>query len=96
MGKTAPMHVDYVVFHIRHTFGYNWATKMISAIWILNLGRSAKPEVVNKGILEEERFKSGLEGWIELRGVGRTFQRRECTSCAEVYSVVSETVQHLA
>ena len=29
--------------------------------------RSARPEVVNEGILEEERCKPGLEGWMESR-----------------------------
>lgn len=29
------------------------------------------------------------------RGMGRTFQRRECANCAEVFSAVSETVKHL-
>lgn len=57
------------------------------------MGRSARLEVVSKGILEEERFKPGLEGWIELKGVGRTFQRRECTSCAQI---CSKTVKQLA
>lgn len=40
---------------------------MVSTIWISKLGRSARLEVVNKGILEEERFKPGLEGWNELK-----------------------------
>lgn len=40
---------------------------MISTIWILKLGRSAKLEVVSEGIWEEERFKPGLEGWTGLR-----------------------------
>lgn len=31
------------------------------------LGRSARLEVVSEGILEEGRFKPGLEGWVELR-----------------------------
>lgn len=67
MRKTTLTYVDCIVSYIRHPSRFNWATKMIRTIWILKLRGSARLEVVNEGILEEERFKPGLEGWLELR-----------------------------
>ena len=64
---TVPPGKPCVVIYIRHPSGFNCAAKIISTIWILKLERSARPEVVDEGILEEERCTSGLEGWMELR-----------------------------
>ena len=61
------MYSDCIVTYIRQSSEFNWAAKLISSIWIFNLERSARPEVVNEGILEEERCKPGLEGWMESR-----------------------------
>lgn len=53
--------------YIRQSSGFNWAAKLISSVWIFNLERSTGPEVVNEGILEEDRYQPGLEGWMESR-----------------------------
>lgn len=61
---------------------------MISTIWILNLGRSARPEVVHKGILKDEGFKSGLEGWIELREGWGEHSREENAQVVQKYALL--------
>lgn len=52
--------------------------------------RSARLEVVSEGILEEERFKPGLEGGIELKEVwGEHPQKRMHKLCRSLFQETS-------